>query len=170
MFCCWGGESKLTQMILEEECCSLLPAWLKLGQQTWHRILNLLSDHLTVKRTTKTTTMWLMRSYKHDQSKKEYVRLSIRNGLFNFWWGEKSGQFLLNKNFIFHHQQHIPLLEFLNMPIIQIPKVDGICTIVFPYFSSTNFFCNGPILPPQNLNGPFLKKDSAYFYRNISCQ
>lgn len=72
--------------------------------------------------------------------------------------GEKSGQFLLNKNFIFHHQQHIPLLEFLNMPIIQIPRVDGICTIFFPYFSSTNFFCNGPILPPQNLNGPFLKR------------
>ena len=89
MFSCCGGESKLTQMILEEECCSLLPAWLKLAQQTWQRILNLLSDHLTVKRPTKTTTLWLMRSYKHDQSKKEYVRLSIRNGLFNFWWGRE---------------------------------------------------------------------------------
>lgn len=89
LFSCWGGESKLTQMILEEECCSLLPAWLKLAQQTWHRILNSLSDHLTVKRPTKTTTLWLMRSYKHDQSKKKYVRPSIRNGLFNFRWGRE---------------------------------------------------------------------------------
>lgn len=54
--------------------------------------------------------------------------------------GEKSGQFLLNKNFIFHHQQHIPLREFLNMPIIQIPKVDGICTIFFPIFLVQIFF------------------------------